>query len=555
MSCYIRKLLPRGSSILSGAPFTTSSSRDRLMGPPSQLVSRKIALRPVQGPRHYSRQPNDDDDNGDKQKITLTPPRDYSRESDDRGGGGNPPPPPLGFWEIIKYYGRLFLSSRLGKFLISTVSLPAYVIWNIRPSRINQRRNKPIYDLLVGPVPVTIECGDEMEINREKIITSIKNTFIEPQSSEDRKQFGVIIGPTGTGKTFSTRTACRENPHGVLYTEINTANLVKGFAEQTGVPIEPRGLFDFVAQHLSIGNVHYYKLESLDNNDQFGALRDIIKIVAKQAGEFKKQARELTEKQERELKKKQAGELTKKQAAELKKKLNQMPCLFIDGVDLLAKEFPSQFPKLINDAKIYASDGMLRIVFVSSEGHIMRHFQSTSSYSRADDIVEILDIDEEEAKKYLVKNGLPDKLSEKVVEYAGGRMIFLLNAINKYNRYDKAKKELRSLTTEEEEELFEEIKEYLQSKYVWVAYRKMFLVDWPSVELILKEMSSGDQCIHVHDFVTERKKKKDVDHHNVEIAINSLVEANVFRYDGKGFLRYHNRMIQNYIKNKLDELL
>ena len=86
------------------------------MGPPSQLVSRKIALRPVQGPRHYSRE-SDDDDNGDKQKITLTPPRDYSKESDG-GGGGNPPPPPppLGFWEIIKYYGRLFLTSGLAVF-------------------------------------------------------------------------------------------------------------------------------------------------------------------------------------------------------------------------------------------------------------------------------------------------------------------------------------------------------------------------------------------------------------------------------------------------------
>ena len=356
--------------------------------------------------------------------------------------------------------------------MLSTFSLSADVIWNLRPSRVNQRRNKSINDLLVGPVPVTIECGDEMEINREKIITLIKNTFIEPQSSEDRKQFGVIIGPTGTGKTFSTRTACRENPHGVLYTEINTANLVKGFAEQTGVPIEPRGLFDFVAQHLSIGNVHYYKLKSLDSDDEFCALRDIIRIIAIQAGEFKKQARELTEKQERKLKKKQAGELTKEQAAEFKKKLNQVPCLFIDGADLLAKKFPSQFPELIDEAKIYASDGILRIVFVSSEGHVMRHFQSTSSYSRADNIVEILDIDEEEGKKYLVKNGLPDKLSEKVVEYAGGRMIFLLNAINIYNEYDEAKKEVPSLTTEEEEKLFEEIKEYLSVEICMGALQK-----------------------------------------------------------------------------------
>ena len=88
-----------------------------------------------------------------------------------------------------------------------------------------------------------------------------------------------------------------------------------------------------------------------------------------------------------------------------------------------------------------------------------------------------------------------------------------------------------------------------------MAYRKMFLVDWPSVELILKEMLSGDQCIHIDEFVTERKEKKDVDHHNVEMAIKSLVEANVFRYDGKGFLHYHNRIIEDYIKNKLDRLL
>ena len=493
MSCYIRKLLPRGSSILSGAPFTTSSSRPRLMGPPSQLVSRKIALRPVQGPRHYSRQHNDDD-SGNKQEHQ------YERFS-------------------VGVFGAL---------AASTFAL--YIIWNIRPSRVNQRRNKPINDLLVGPIPVTIECGDEMEINRKEIIALIKNTFIEPESSEDRKQFGVIIGPCGTGKTFSTRTACRENPHGVLYTEINTANLVKGFAEQTGVPIEPRGLFDFVAKHLSIGNVHYYKLKGLDSDDEFRALRDIIEIIAIQA-----------------------GELTKKQAAEFKKKHNQIPCLFIDGADLLAKKFPSQFPELINEAKIYANDGMLRIVFVSQEGHIMQHFQSTSSYSRADDIVEILDIDEEEAKKYLVKNGLPDKLSEKVVEYTGGRMIFLLNAINKYNRYrykmnegDEAKKEVRSLTPEEEEDLFEEIKEYLQWKYTHAAYIQLLLTDQSIVKLLLKEMSSGDQCIDIERVLKKKKDEKDRD--RIRMAIKSLVEANVFRYDSKGSLRYHNRIIENYIE-------
>ena len=130
MSCYIRKLLPRGSSILSGAPFTTSSSRPRLMGPPSQLVSRKITLRPVQGPRHYSRQPNDD--------------------------GGK------GFWAIKILFFELFLFGTVA------LSLSAYVIWNIRPSHVNQRRNKPIYDLLVGDVPVNMECRDETVVMKRK---------------------------------------------------------------------------------------------------------------------------------------------------------------------------------------------------------------------------------------------------------------------------------------------------------------------------------------------------------------------------------------------------
>ena len=492
MSCYIRKLLPRGSSILSGAPFTTSSSRPKLMGPPSQLVSRKIALRP-QGPRHYSRQPNDD-------------------------GGGK------GFWVI----NILCLSY----FLFGTLSLSAYVIWNIRPSRVNQRRNKPIYDLLVGGISVRIESRVETEIKREEIITSIKENFIVPEKScDDAKKFGIILGPTGTGKSFSTQVACNQNSFGVLYTELNTGNFVKEFAEQTGVPIEPRGLFDFVAKHLSIGNVHYYKLKGLDDKDQFGAFLEIITILSEQAMEFKK-------------------------------KHNQIPCLFIDGADLLAKKFPSQFSELITKAKIYANEGILRIVFVSSEGHIMPLFHSTSSYSRSAEIMEILDIDEEEGKKYLVKNGLSDKLSEKVVKYTGGRMIFLLDAINKYNRYlrkykikkkgDETKKNGDEIPIEVQEKLLEAIKRHLQSRYTANAYITMLSVDRPTVKLLLKEMSSGcDECIHVKEFLVN-KGQEDVA--RIKMTIKSLVEANVFRYDGEGLLRYHNRLIENDIKNNLHRL-
>ena len=481
MSCYIRKLLPRGSSILSGAPFTTSSSRPRLMGPPSQLVSRKIALRPVQGPRHYSRQPNDDDVG-------------------------------KGFWVI----NILCLSY----FLFGTLSLSAYVIWNIRPSRVNQRRNKPIYDLLVGPVPVTIKCGDETEIKREEIITSIKNKFIKPESSDDLKKFGIIYGPCGTGKSLSTQMACNQDSFGVLYTYIHTAILVKTFAEQTGVPIEPRGLFDSIAKDTN--RIHYY---NVDNKDEFGALMEIIAILSEQAREFKK-------------------------------KHNQIPCLFIDEADLLAKKFPSRFSELVTKAKQYANEGILRIVFVSYEGHIMSLIQSTPSYSSAANIVEILDIDDKEGKEYLVKNGLPPGLSEKVVEYTGGRMIFLLDAIEIYNHYryiTNMNKKGDIITIKNEEKLLEEIKQHLLCKYTKIACINMLSVDWPSVKFLLKEMSSGDQCIRTNEVLNKIKDKKDRD--RIQMAMKSLVEASVFRYDSEGSLHYHNRMIQNYIENKLNRLL
>ena len=61
-------------------------------------------------------------------------------------------------------------------------------------------------------------------------------------------------------------------------------------------------------------------------------------------------------------------------------------------------------------------------------------------------------------------------------------------------------------------------------------------------------MSSGcDQCIRLNEVLMKVKEKKDIN--CIKMTVKSLVEANVFRYDGEGFLRYHNRLIENDIKN------
>ena len=60
------------------------------------------------------------------------------------------------------------------------------------------------------------------------------------------------------------------------------------------------------------------------------------------------------------------------------KKYGHIPCLFIDGVDLLAKDDSNAFLRLIETAKVYANSCILQIVFISSEGEIMHLRQYTS---------------------------------------------------------------------------------------------------------------------------------------------------------------------------------
>ena len=53
--------------------------------------------------------------------------------------------------------------------------------------------------------------------------------------------FGVVIGPSGTGKTYATRAACREgNPSWILYHEIYEPKLAaEELAKTAGMKINP----------------------------------------------------------------------------------------------------------------------------------------------------------------------------------------------------------------------------------------------------------------------------------------------------------------------------
>lgn len=119
---------------------------------------------------------------------------------------------------------------------------------------------------------------------------------------------------------------------------------------------------------------------------------------------------------------------------------------------MLAKNDSVNFVKLVDRAKYHGNKGDLRIVFVSSEGHVIPLMKSTSSSTRSiGSVIEVLDIDDEAAVSYLVKQGMGENLSKRVVEVAGGRFVYLIAAL---------KVQLRKKNISEED-LFDSIKHQL----------------------------------------------------------------------------------------------
>ena len=60
--------------------------------------------------------------------------------------------------------------------------------------------------------------------------------------------------------------------------------------------------------------------------------------------------------------------------------------------------------------------------------------ENTPSSSRAAEVIEVLDLQEEEAVHYLNENGIPMSLAKRFPSIAGNRMVHLSVAIFMYNQ-------------------------------------------------------------------------------------------------------------------------
>ena len=96
----------------------------------------------------------------------------------------------------------------------------------------------------------------------------------------EEKQFGIIVGLTGTGKSAIVRNMCYRFPEGVIYCEVNEPrSFVQDFAEEINLKIVPSNVFDITLEKYSSKYTMYYPLEE-DPIVVFGKIVRVLKQAA-----------------------------------------------------------------------------------------------------------------------------------------------------------------------------------------------------------------------------------------------------------------------------------
>jgi len=163
--------------------------------------------------------------------------------------------------------------------------------------------------------------------------------------------FSILIGPSGSGKSYIVRKLCNQFSHGVLYFEIKEPeNFAIWLAEEVGMKLAPRNLMDLALGYVSKKYVTHYDLESKSHPNKidvvFGALEDA--------------------------------------AIKYRRIHGKVPVIVIDGVDLVAKHDEHTIHWLLTHAKVLANDVLLKIVLVSSEGNIVPILNKYSYLNRSE---------------------------------------------------------------------------------------------------------------------------------------------------------------------------
>ncbi|XP_019852082.1 PREDICTED: uncharacterized protein LOC109581991 [Amphimedon queenslandica] len=404
---------------------------------------------------------------------------------------GAPPPQKYNLWEKINW--------PIGKSIAGAIltAMIGYLkaLWD---SKSKERAIDNMMENGTKPCPLV-----ENPIERNDIVERIKNTFILGQGTE--KKFGVILGPTGTGKTHVIREAHRWHPKGSLYFETDGVPLfAKELAEATGIRIEPT-LLSVVLSKFFPSSPGYYPLPS----DFIDSMVSVIRILAQRAAVFKE-------------------------------KHGRSPCLFIDAVDLLAKDNHAAFVKLVEIAKKLANDGNLRIIFGCSEGHVMPLVHGTSSKTRVH-VMEVLDIPEEKAVDYLMDKGLPKDFADRVTKEVGCRMIFLDHVVSFYHFYKSQ--------YSADDDLLKKIKDKCHFLFTKQGYSEI-VRQKPRSAIIIKHLVKFDRATGFDPEVFLDEYSDEAVRGSMEDSLQLLVSSNALRYTEEGQVTWHSKMMEEKVKKE-----
>ena len=215
---------------------------------------------------------------------------------------------------------------------------------------------------------------------------------------ENIKEYAVIVGENGTGKSTAVRQvmAKLKHPRGTVYfnTPVNPQQFSLVLANLIGceAEVDIRGGFRrfFERSSKEVKQTDLVKEPMFTFNEIMGPL-----LAA---------------------------------AEKFEQKHGRPMVLVIDSADRLAKEDPDFLARLQDFAKDCADFGTLRIVFISSDGSALPLLMSRSAWSRAKQpAFEVGEISDEAAVQYLKDCGVSSAVAERAVRELTGGLFASLN--------------------------------------------------------------------------------------------------------------------------------